>query len=73
MVVKSRRSEEHVSNLVKVFEILRQHKLRLNVDKCAFDVGSGKFLDYMITTWGIKVNPDQITAIQQLNPPGNPK
>ena len=72
MVVKSR-SEEHVSNLVKVLEILRQHKLRLNVDKFAFSVGSGKFLGYMITTWGIEVNLDQITAMQQLKRPGNPK
>ena len=73
IVVKGRRSEEHVSNLVKVFEKLRQHKLHLNVDKCAFSVGLGKFLGYMITTWGIEVNPDQITAIQQLNLPGNLK
>ena len=64
MVVKSKKSEEHVPNLVKIFEILRQHKLRLNASKCAFGVRSGKFLGYMITTQGIEVNPDQITAIQ---------
>lgn len=73
MIVKSRTSDEHVPNLVEVFEILRQHKLHLNADKCAFGVGSGKFLGYMITTRGIELNPDQITAIQQLNPPNNPK
>ena len=64
MVVKSKKSEEHVPNLVKIFEILRQHKLRLNASKCAFGVRSGKFLGYMITTQGIEVNPDQITTIQ---------
>ena len=48
MVVKSKKSEEHVLNLVEVFEILRQHKLHLNASKCAFGVGSGKFLGYMI-------------------------
>ena len=64
MVVKSRRNKVHVPNLVEIFEILRQHKLRLNPNKCAFGVGSSKFLGYMITTWGIKVNPNQITAIQ---------
>ena len=64
MVVKSRRNEEHVPNLVEIFKILRQHKLRLNADNCAFDVGSSKFLGYIITTQGIEVNPDQITAIQ---------
>ena len=34
---------------------------------------SNKFLGYMITTWGIEVNPDHITEIQQLKPPTNPK
>ena len=58
MVVKSRRNKEHVPNLVEVFEILRQRKLRLNPDKCAFGVGSNKFLGYMITMRGIEVNPD---------------
>jgi len=64
MAVKSRKSEGHVCDLVEVFEILRQHKLRLNEDKCAFEVGSGKFLGYMVTTRGIDVNPDQITVTQ---------
>ena len=73
MVVKNRRNEEHMPNLVEVFEILRQHKLRLNANKCVFRMGSGKFLGYMITTRGIEVNPVQITAIQQLNWPTNPK
>ena len=34
MVVKNRRNEEHMPNLVEVFEILRQHKLCLNANKC---------------------------------------
>ena len=37
-------------NLMDVFEILRQHKLCLNAEKCDFGVGLGKFLGYMITT-----------------------
>ena len=48
MVVKSKKSEEHVPNLAEVVEILRQHKLCFNAGKCAFGVGSGKFLGYMI-------------------------
>ena len=73
MVVKSKSNKEHVPNLLEVFEILRQHKLCLNVDKCAFDIGLDKFLGYMITMQGREVNPDQITAIQKLKPPTNPK
>ena len=49
-----------------MFEVLRRHKLRLNVDKCAFGVGASKFLEYMITHRGIEVNPDQIKTIERL-------
>ena len=73
MVVKSKLVFEHVRDLTNIFEILREHKLRLNVSKCFFGVGSGKFLGYMVTHRGIEVNPDQIKAINNLQPPQNPK
>ena len=49
MVVKSKVEFEHINDLEKIFEILRRHKLHLNVAKCSFGVGSGKFLGYMVT------------------------
>ena len=58
MVVKSRVVSEHVGDLRNIFEILREHKLRLNASKCSFGVGSGKFLGYMVTHRGIEVNSD---------------
>ena len=73
MVVKSKVVSEHVGDLTDIFEILRKHKLRLNTSKCSFGVGSGKFLGYMVTHRGIEVNPDQIKAINSLQPPRNPK
>ena len=73
MVLKSKVVSEHMGNLANIFEILRKHKLRLNASKCSFGVGSGKFLGYMVTHRGIEVNPDQIKAINKLQPPRNPK
>lgn len=64
MVVKSRENQRHVKDLNETFEILKRHKLRLNSNKCSFGVGARKFLGYMITRRGIKVNPKQIRAIQ---------
>ena len=63
MVVKSKKVSEHLGDLQVVFEILRSYKLHLNASKCSFGVGSGKFLDYMVTYSGIEVNPDQIKTI----------
>ena len=73
MVVKSKLVSEYVMDLTSIFEILREHKLRLNASKCSFGVGSRKFLEYMVTHRGIEVNPNQIKAINNLQPPRNPK
>ena len=73
MVVKSKLESEHINDLGNIFEILRSHKLRLNASNCSFGVRSGKFLGYMVTHCGIEVNLDQIKAINNLQPPRNPK
>ena len=73
MVVKSKVESEHVNDLGNIFAILRKHKLRLNASKCSFGVGFGKFLGYMVTHHRIEFNPDQIKAINNLQPPRNPK
>ena len=73
MVVKSKMVSEYLGDLRTIFEILRNHKLRLNASKCSFGVGSGKFLGYMVIHRGIEVNPDQIKAINNLQSPRNSK
>ena len=44
MVVKSKRSQNHLTDLSQAFDILSRFQLKLNASKCAFSVGSGKFL-----------------------------
>ena len=73
MVVKSKVVLEHLGDLGTIFEILRMYKLRLYASKCSFDMGSGKFLGYMVTHRGIEVNLDQIKAMNNLQSPPNPK
>ena len=72
LVVKSKQVSEQ-KDLKDVFLVLRKHKLRLNASKCSFGVSSGKFLGYMIMHRGIEVNPDQISFINDLHTPWNPK
>ena len=69
MVVKNILSEDHLRDLRSVLDTLRRHRLKLNASKCAFGVGSGKFLGFMVTQRGIEANPDQIFAILDLKPP----
>ena len=73
MVVKSKQEGRHIKDLQGAFEILWQHKLRLNAEKSVFGVGASKFLGYLITNRGIEINPDQIDVVRCVNPPSNPK
>uniref|UniRef100_A0A2N9G132 RNase H type-1 domain-containing protein n=1 Tax=Fagus sylvatica TaxID=28930 RepID=A0A2N9G132_FAGSY len=65
---------ELLGRTVEVYIDSQQHEgtiLKLNASKCAFGVGSGKFLGFLVTQRGIEANPDQIAAIQGLQPPKN--
>ena len=72
-MVKSKVVSEHLGDLGNILEVLRKYKLHLNDSKCSFGVGSGKFLDYMVTHRGIEIDLDQIKAINNLQSPRNPK
>ena len=73
MVVKSKTESKNINDLGDIFKILRRHKLCLNASKCSFGIGPGKFLGYIVTHCGIEVNPDQVKAINNLQPPWNPE
>ena len=63
IVVKSKMISEHVGDLRAIFEILRKYKLLLNASKCSFDVGSGKFLGYMVTHRRLKSTPIRLKLL----------
>ena len=58
VLVKSHRSTNHVQHLSEVFNRLQKYKARLYLEKCTFHMAFRKFLVYLVTQWGIKVNPD---------------
>ena len=47
MITKSKNSTDHVRHLEETFELLRKCKIKLNPEKCAFGVSSGKFLVFL--------------------------
>ena len=47
--------------------------MKLNPLICAFEVSSGKFLEFMVTQRGIEANPLQLKAILQLSAPTSKK
>ncbi|XP_010096980.2 uncharacterized protein LOC21407623 [Morus notabilis] len=73
MLVKSSRASHHVNHLGEMFGVLRKYHMKLNPQKCAFGVGSGKFLSFMVSNRGIEANPEKIKALQDMWSPTKPK
>ena len=49
MIAKSKKGEDHVKVLRKIFERLRKYELKLNPVKCSFGVKSGKLLGFVVS------------------------
>ena len=47
--------------------------MKLNSMKCAFGVGSGKFLGFMVNQRGIEANPEKIKVLLEMILPKKPK
>ena len=73
MLVKSLDKERHLDELQETFDTLKRHQMKLNPNKCALKVLSGKFLRFMVSQRGIEANPDKIQAILDMEPPKNIK
>jgi hypothetical protein len=43
--------------------------MMFNPKKCVFGVSSRKLLIYIVSSWGIDVNPKKVEDIEQLQPP----
>ncbi|KAL0405768.1 UNVERIFIED_CONTAM: hypothetical protein Slati_3890700 [Sesamum latifolium] len=71
LVVKSKKREDHLYDLRKVFERLRRYQLKMNPSKCAFGVTSGKFLGFIVRRRGIKIEQAKIDVILKMSEPRN--
>ena len=69
MLVKSLYENNHLDNLQETFDTLRSYNMKLNPNKCVFEVTAGKFLGFMVSQRGIEVNPEKIQAIMELGLP----
>ena len=49
IITKSKKSVDHVQYLEETFELLREYKMKLNLEKCTFGVSSGKFLGFLVS------------------------
>src|ERR1051325_10249592 len=69
MIAKSQTEEDHLRDLLKLFQSLRKYRLRLNPNKCTFGVKSGKLLGFIVSQKAIEVDLDKVREIQEIPAP----
>ena len=69
MLVKSLCENDHLDDLQETFDTVRSYNMKLNLSKCVFGVTAGKFLGFMVSQKGIKVNLEKVRALVELGPP----
>ena len=73
VVVQSKKREDHIQDLRETFANLQQHGLKLNPEKCVFDVRRGNLLGCLIKERGIEANLKKIEALRRMKPPTTKK
>jgi hypothetical protein len=69
IVVKSVQRRGHINVLAKIFANLRAANVKLNPEKCVFDIHEGKVLGCLVSTKGIEANPNKIKALVEMQDP----
>jgi hypothetical protein len=63
IIVKMKRSDDFITDLEEMFANLQRLRIKLNSEKCVFEVPKGKLLGFMVLDHGIKANQEKIEAI----------
>lgn len=73
ILIYSKTLVEHRRHVRAVLEKLGQYGLQADVDKCEFDVRETKFLGMMVSTSGLRMDPQKTAAISSWQAPQNTK
>jgi hypothetical protein len=71
ILIYSENFEEHIEHIRKVFEKLREVKLKIKLKKCKFCEENIGFLGHIVGKDGLKPDPRNIKKIQELEKPKN--
>ena len=73
VIIFSKSAEQHVKHMQIVLIRLKQAKLRLKKSKCLFFKQDLHYLGHLLTTNGIKLLSEKITAVSEMKLPQNQK
>jgi hypothetical protein len=66
IIVKIRKADNLVNDLRVAFNFLRANEVKLNPEKCVFEVPRGKLLGYIVSQRGIEPNPEKVIALERM-------
>ncbi|GJR71640.1 reverse transcriptase domain-containing protein [Tanacetum coccineum] len=69
MVIKSKTKQDIIKHIEQTFSTLRRINMKLNPKKCSFVMDEGKFLGYVVTSKGIRANPEKAKAVMDMPSP----
>ena len=69
ILIYSETVDQHLHHLQQVFDRLREHGLKLKLKKCSFLRSETTYLGFIISSEGIKPDPQKVEAIKSLPPP----
>lgn len=73
IIIFSTSLQEHIINLGKVFQRLRESNFKIQLDKSEFLKRETAYLGHIIGEEGVRPNPDKISAIKKYPIPKTPK
>ena len=73
IIIKSETFEEHVVNLKKVFDRLRDSNLRLSPKKCTIFQHKVQFLGHVVSEEGISTDPKKVETVKEWPKPSTVK
>lgn len=71
LLITSESEEEHYKHLYIVFQKLREANLTVNLSKCKFFRDKLPFLGHILTTEGVKTDPDKMISLKDFPKPKN--
>ncbi|GJV56743.1 reverse transcriptase domain-containing protein [Tanacetum coccineum] len=73
MVIKSKTKPEMIKDVEETLLTLKKVNMKLNPKKCSFRMEEGKFLGYIVSSEGIRANPEKAKAIINMSSLSNLK
>lgn len=73
LIVFSDTLEEHETRLIHVLNRLREYGLKLSPDKCKFFQTSVRYLGHIVSSEGVKTDPEKVQALKTWPRPQNLK